>query len=153
MASKQKSSTPSDKPTKGRPRKSVPRQAARAEQGEGPAGETPTLPTSEPAPPGTAIPSPAAKAPVAQSSPVEPSQRPERTALDAAVHVLRETGQAISCPEWIARMVAQGCWISPKGKTPSSTLYSARLREIQTKGEQARFVRSERGQFALREAV
>jgi hypothetical protein len=59
----------------------------------------------------------------------------------------------MTCPEWIARMVAQGYWISPRGKTPSSTLYSDLLREIQTKGEQARFVRSERGQFALREAV
>ena len=149
MDTKQKTSTPSDKPTKGRPRKSVPRQAARAEQGEGPEGETPTLPTPEPAPPGTAIPSPAAKAPVAPWSPVEPSQRPERSALDAAVHVLRETGQAMSCPEWIARMAAQGYWISPRGKTPSSTLYSALLREIQTKKEASRFGKTERGKFAL----
>ena len=49
-------------------------------------------------------------------------------------------------------MASQGLWSSPAGKTPSATLYSALLRELQVKGEQARFVKAERGKFALRTA-
>jgi hypothetical protein len=47
-------------------------------------------------------------------------------------------------------MAAQGLWSSPAGKTPAATLYSALLKELQTKGDQARFVKTERGKFALR---
>ena len=36
-------------------------------------------------------------------------------------------------------------WTSPGGKTPDATLYSAILREIDTKGAEARFVKTERG--------
>jgi hypothetical protein len=51
--------------------------------------------------------------------------------------VLRETGQAMTCPELIAQMAAQGYWSSPKGKTPAATLYAALTREIKLKGEDA----------------
>jgi hypothetical protein len=34
------------------------------------------------------------------------------------------------------------------GKTPAATLYSAILREISTKGKDARFTKIERGKFA-----
>jgi hypothetical protein len=44
-------------------------------------------------------------------------------------------------------------WRSPKGRTPAGTLYSAVLREIQTKGDKARFRKTARGQFALCENV
>jgi hypothetical protein len=74
------------------------------------------------------------------------------SALEAAAKVLGETGQAMSCPELITAMAAQGYWQSPKGRTPAATLYSALLRELQTKGEQARFVKVGRGKFALRAA-
>ena len=75
------------------------------------------------------------------------------SALDAAAQVLGETGQAMSCPELIAAMAAQGYWQSPKGRTPAGTLYSALLRELQTRGEQARFRKTGRGRFALRQTV
>ena len=39
--------------------------------------------------------------------------------------------------------------MSPGGKTPAATLYSAILREIQTKGKEARFKKSDRGLFTL----
>ena len=71
------------------------------------------------------------------------------SALDAAAKVLSETGQAMTCPELIAAMAAKGYWSSPKGRTPSSTLYAALLRELQTKGAASRFVKTARGQFAL----
>jgi hypothetical protein len=73
--------------------------------------------------------------------------------LDAAAKVLGETGQAMSCPKLIAAMAEKGYWSSPHGRTPAATLYSALLRELQTKGEQARFVKVERGKFPLRRAV
>jgi hypothetical protein len=64
--------------------------------------------------------------------------------------VLRETGQAMTCPELIAQMAAKGYWSSPKGKTPSATLYAALTREIRLKGEAARFVKTGPGRFAYR---
>ena len=75
------------------------------------------------------------------------------SALDAAARVLAEAGRALTCPEMIAAMAAQGYWASPAGQTPSATLYSALLREITTKGARARFRKAGRGQFALAAAV
>jgi hypothetical protein len=74
------------------------------------------------------------------------------SALDAAAKVLEESGQPMNCQEMIEQMAQKGYWTSPGGKTPSSTLYSAVLRELQTKGEQARFVKVERGKFSFRAA-
>jgi hypothetical protein len=45
-------------------------------------------------------------------------------------------------------MEAKGYWTSPGGKTPSQTLYSSILRDIR-KGKEARFVKADRGTFAL----
>jgi vancomycin resistance protein YoaR len=70
------------------------------------------------------------------------------SALNAAVRVLEETKQAMSCPELIEVMATKGYWTSPGGKTPAATLYSAMLRELQTKGKEARFKKTERGKFA-----
>ena len=56
----------------------------------------------------------------------------------------------MGCQELIGAMAAKGYWTSPGGKTPAATLYSAILREIDTKGDAARFVKVGRGQFALR---
>jgi hypothetical protein len=75
--------------------------------------------------------------------------QPKLSAVAAAVKVLAETGQAMTCKELIVAMAAQGYWTSPAGKTPEATLYSALTREIQTKKDQARFRKSGRGMFAL----
>ena len=78
-----------------------------------------------------------------------PTQKPQKySALEAAARVLRESGRPTSCPELIEQMAAKGYWTSPKGKTPSSTLYAAIMREVKTKGKDARFVKTERGKFA-----
>jgi hypothetical protein len=89
-------------------------------------------------------------------SPTPAEQTPtakKLSALDAAVKVLGETGQAMSCQELIAAMAARGYWTSPNGKTPSGTLYSALLRELRAKGDQARFCKTGRGKFNLRQTV
>ena len=54
----------------------------------------------------------------------------------------------MNCQELIQAMADKGLWVSPSGKTPSATLYAAILRELQTKGDQARFRKTERGKFA-----
>src|SRR5262245_36553152 len=71
------------------------------------------------------------------------------SALDAAVRVLEESGQPMTCGEMIEAMAATGYWTSPGGKTPAATLYSSILRELQTKGNEARFTKTDRGKFAL----
>ena len=70
------------------------------------------------------------------------------SALDSAARVLTESGQAMNCQEMIEAMAAKGYWSSPGGKTPSATLYSSILRELKTKGADARFRKTERGKFA-----
>jgi hypothetical protein len=49
--------------------------------------------------------------------------------------------------EMIAAMAAKGYWTSPGGKTPHATLYAAILREINSKGNETRFKKTERGKF------
>ena len=71
------------------------------------------------------------------------------SALDAAARVLGESGEPMTCTALIEAMAAKGYWTSPGGKTPSATLYSAILRELNTKGKEARFQKTDRGQFAL----
>ena len=82
----------------------------------------------------------------------KPAQPKRLSALDAAAQVLSEAGQPMNCQEMIAAMAAKGYWTSPAGKTPAATLYSALLREIKTKGDQARFQKTERGKFARTQA-
>jgi hypothetical protein len=69
------------------------------------------------------------------------------SALDAAAKVLQEAGQPMNCQEMINAMAAKGYWTSPAGKTPAATLYSSILRELKSKGKQARFQKTARGQF------
>ena|SRR5437016_2963827 len=98
----------------------------------------------------TAAPRPAAAGDAAQAAPPTPARSTARlSALDAAARVLSESRQALTCPELIAAMAAQGYWTSPAGKTPQATLHAALTREIKLKKEQSRFRKTERGKFAL----
>ena len=86
----------------------------------------------------------------AAPSPAKSASAKKYSALDAAALVLRESGQPMSCPDLIAQMAAKGYWTSPKGKTPSSTLYAAMMREAKLKGAASRFVKTGPGRFAYR---
>jgi hypothetical protein len=110
----------------------------------------PPEPTEEPIAAGTTgEPAPVSGKPKRQRRAVAAAPKEKKvSALDAAAKVLEETGQPMRCQEMIAQMAAKGYWISPNGRTPSATLYSAVLREIAAKGEDARFVKTERGKFA-----
>lgn len=70
------------------------------------------------------------------------------SALDAAAQLLAGSGEPMGCKALVEAMAAKGLWTSPGGKTPHATLYSAILREIATKGKDARFKKTDRGQFA-----
>ena len=72
--------------------------------------------------------------------------------LDAAAKVLGEATEPMTTKEMVETMTAKGYWTSPGGKTPHATLYSAILRELQSKGETGRFIKTDRGHFKLRTA-
>jgi hypothetical protein len=74
------------------------------------------------------------------------------SALDAAAQLLAESGQPMNTREMIEALAAKKLWTSPGGKTPHATLYSAILREINEKGKDARFTKTERGKFAAKAA-
>ena len=74
------------------------------------------------------------------------------SALDAAAQVLAQSGQPMNTREMIEALAAKKLWTSPGGKTPHATLYSAILREINEKGKDARFTKTERGKFAANAA-
>jgi vancomycin resistance protein YoaR len=70
------------------------------------------------------------------------------SAIDAAAKLLAGSKEPMGCKEMIEEMAAKGLWMSPGGKTPHATLYSAILREINVKGKDARFKKTDRGRFA-----
>ena len=96
----------------------------------------------------TATKKPTASAKPKRSPKAKAESKPKKTsALDAAAKVLGEAGEPMTTKEMIEVMAEKGIWASPKGKTPAGTLYSAILREINTKGKEARFKKTERGKF------
>jgi hypothetical protein len=105
-----------------------------------------TAPPVEPTEAAAATPAPAKT----KTKKAKEPKAKKTSALDAALRVLEEAGQPMNCQEMIAQMAAKGYWTSPGGKTPAATLYSAILREMQTKGDASRFVKTERGKFAAK---
>lgn len=79
---------------------------------------------------------------------------PRISALTAAAQLLadratKERTAGLSAHDLIGRMAKAKLWSSPGGKSPASTLYAAMLREINSRGEESRFARGERGRFTL----
>jgi len=73
--------------------------------------------------------------------------------MDAAVHILSlGTGDPMRCKDIVDLVVKRNLWTPGKGKTPASTLYASILRELTTKGDACRFVKTERGKFALKDS-
>ena len=120
-----------------------------------------TVPTPELA----VEPSPVQTEPDAAPEPTQAARQPKRrgkdaaeqqqkklSALDAAARVLAGTGAPMGCKELIGAMAGKGYWMSPGGKTPAGTLYSAITREIAMKGDQARFTKAGPGRFGPRRA-
>jgi len=55
----------------------------------------------------------------------------------------------MNCKAMVEAMAKQRLWSSPGGKTPEGTLYASILWELNTKGKDDRFKKTDRGQFAL----
>lgn len=91
--------------------------------------------------------------PAKPNSAKKPSSEPTSkrlSALDAGAQILADApAEGVNAKDLIDEMQAKGLWSSPAGKTPHATLAAAIVREINTKGEQARFVRLAPGRFAL----
>jgi hypothetical protein len=141
--------TPDQTPAEHTPVEQVTTAALPTEQT--PVEQVPTEPVAtEPA---AAVAAAPAKKPRTRQASAGAGQEKKLSALDAAAKVLGETGRPLTCQEMIAAMAAKGYWTSPGGQTPAATLYSAILRELTTKGADARFVKTERGKFARQGAV
>ena len=85
-----------------------------------------------------------------ETCPCHPDPRGEEEAEGQAARGVHVSQEVQRCPELIAQMAAKGYWTSPKGKTPSSTLYAAMMREVQQKGKESRFIKTGPGRFAHR---
>ena len=83
----------------------------------------------------------------AKAKPTADAKPKKLSALNAAAKILTDAKEPMACKELIEAMEKKGLWTSPGGKTPAATLYSAILREINAKGKDARFKKTERGHF------
>ncbi|MGV2337776.1 MAG UNVERIFIED_CONTAM: winged helix-turn-helix domain-containing protein [Planctomycetaceae bacterium] len=91
---------------------------------------------------------PKAKPARKQTTTAEPAATAKKTSqIQAALQVLANANEPMNCQAMVEAMAALGLWTSPGGKTPHATLYAAILREINTKGNDARFRKVDRGQF------
>ena len=91
--------------------------------------------------------------PTVSIEPVAPAPAPEATAtkkmslMDAAVAVLKESGEPMNTREMVKAATEKGYWTPTACKTPEQTLYGSIFREIKTK-LQPRIVKSEtKGKF------
>jgi len=79
----------------------------------------------------------------------KPPKKP--SGLDLAAKVLAEAGEPLAAKAIAERAIAAG-WVT-SGKTPHATLYAAMIREIASKGDAARFRKTDRGLFAAGKAA
>ncbi|MBU6175597.1 MAG: hypothetical protein KGQ60_17445, partial [Planctomycetes bacterium] len=84
--------------------------------------------------------------PAAQESKAESKRMSQ---IEAAIVVLGKSKDAMNCKAMVEAMRIEGLWSSPGGATPDATLYASILREINAKGKDARFRKTERGHFTL----
>jgi hypothetical protein len=101
----------------------------------------PTKPKAKPAPNAVTA---------ATKKPDKPTPRKGKrpSGLDLAAKVLADAKEPLAAKTIAERVIAAGWQTS--GKTPHATLYAAMMREIQSKGKDARFVKVERGRFTAK---
>lgn len=83
--------------------------------------------------------------------PVTKAEGKKLSQVEAAIKVLAKAGKPLNCKALVEAMAQQGMWSSPGGATPEATLYSSILRDLR-KGKDARFKKTDRGQFTLASA-
>ena len=82
------------------------------------------------------------------ATPTEPAKK--LSLINAALEVLKSDNAAMNTKQMVEAARVQGLWTPGTGKTPEQTLYSAIMREINTKGDASRFVKDARGHFRAR---
>lgn len=75
---------------------------------------------------------------------------PAMSFSEAAYQILKRTGLSLSADE-ITSAALSGGLISTSGKTPSATMSARLYMDIKDKGNASRFVKAEKGKFALKE--
>ncbi|MCG3174642.1 MAG: hypothetical protein GMKNLPBB_02902 [Myxococcota bacterium] len=93
-----------------------------------------------------------AKATKPARQPKAPKEGKKLSLINAAAQVLADAKEPMNVKQMLERVVELGLWTPGSGRTPSSTLYAAILRETGTKGAQARFEKVDRGHFRLTDA-
>ncbi len=105
---------------------------------------------AEPEEPQTAEPEVLAEAETPNPAPeCQPVAKPEKklSLMDAAVKVLKMTGEPMNTREIVQVAILKGLWIPTACKTPEQTLYGSIFREMATK-ENPRIIKSEqKGKF------
>jgi len=72
--------------------------------------------------------------------------------LTIAARILTNASEPMSCKAIVHEAITKMGWTT-KGKTPHCTLYAAIIREIANEGENARFIKVDRGQFTIRKGA
>ncbi len=72
-----------------------------------------------------------------------------KSAIDMAHEILAEAGTSMTVPEIVALGSTREGW-NLNGATPVATLNASIVTEIGKKGDQSRFIRTERGKYAVK---
>jgi len=88
----------------------------------------------------------------AKAKAAKPKGERKPSLLTLAADVLKDAKAPMDCKAIVEKVLSKGTW-QTKGKTPSATLYAAIIREIAAKGKDARFHKTDRGQFELSAAA
>jgi hypothetical protein len=98
----------------------------------------------------TAKPVAPAPKPDKDARPPKPKKDPSKlSGLSAAAKILAESGKPMNCKEIVAEAFKKNLWRS-EGATPEATINAAIIREIAKKGKDSRFVKKDRGLFAVK---
>lgn len=89
------------------------------------------------------------KKPAVVPAPVAAEPQKKLSLLNAAVTVLERSDEALTTKQLVERAKVCGLWVPGSGKTPEQTLYSAMVRELKEKGQNARFTK-EGGHFRIK---
>ena len=78
----------------------------------------------------------------------KPTPPKRMSILDAASQVLADAKAPMQARQIVEAVIERGLWKPGAGKTPHATLYAAMTREIEKKGDDARFTKVDRGLFS-----
>ena len=69
--------------------------------------------------------------------------------MSAAIQVLTESTQPLTCNEMIHRMATTGMWSNPRDRTPEHSLYAALVRFMARQGVHCPIRKTGEGRFLL----